>query len=145
MRQIQGWGFEISFWAWAEYQTGIRISQIFSPATKSGKVARRVDGRIMGGMLLMTMGGFGMAQMMWQCWVQAKSDMIYTFKDQGTIGNFSVQNLGGLGVQSVQMGTRQGPSHPRSQIALPEMQILLQIGKRESGFQQEIDGGTYLS
>ena len=43
----------------------------------------------------MTMGGFGMAQMMWQCWVQAKSDMIYTFKDQGTIGNFSVQNLGG--------------------------------------------------
>ena len=49
-------------------------------------------------------------------------------------GNFSVQNLGGSGVQSVQMGTRQGPSHPRSQIALPEMQILLQIGKRESGF-----------
>ena len=93
----------------------------------------------MGGMLLMTMGGFGMAQMMWQCWVQAKSDMIYTFKDQGTIGNFSVQNLGGLGVQSVQMGTRQGPSHPRSQIALPEMQILLQIGKRESGF---LDGET---
>ena len=90
-------------------------------------------------------GGFGMAQMMWQCWVQAKSDIIYTFKDQGTIGNFSVQNLGGLRVQSVQMGTRQGPSHPRSQIALPEMQILLQIGKRESGFQHEIDGGTYLS
>ena len=37
-------------------------------------MARRVDGRIMGGMLLMTMGGFEMAHMMWQCWVQAESD-----------------------------------------------------------------------
>ena len=69
--------------------------------------------------------------------------MLTTYiEDQDTTGNFSVQNMGGLGVQSVQMGTRQGPSHPRSQIALPEMQILLQIGKRESGFPQEIDEGT---
>ena len=37
MRQIQGWGFEISFWAWAEYQTEGRIGQMFFTTNKIWK------------------------------------------------------------------------------------------------------------